>query len=235
MSPAQIAAAKKLIGKMSREDIAKEVGASRSAFNRAFRGKHVVFYNRYSHNPNLVKRVCAYYEKNGRPATIKAFPDANVRSIVEHYGQRKGMIKPRTIRWTDSQLRELAKMGGLVSYQAQAKFFKRPRAYAGSIAAAWTKKFGYLSGEINGMKHNQARHFVTASCPFITVKLLKARKKTRFNYRKVYLWTDMEKHLRSDCPDFVVEAIKALANFQRWLFDVKDPRRAVIAMQKARE
>lgn len=216
---------------MPRDEIAKAVGVSVSSLKRAFRGTRICYFNKYVANQNLTLRVCRYYEKNGMPETVKAFPGVKVDVIVETYGYRKGLIKnKRQVRWTDKQIADLARMGGLISHKAQAKYFNRPRAFEGSIKSAWTKKFGFMAGEINGMKHNQARHLVTKRCPFVRIRISETRDNPAYDRRRVYLWVDMEKHLRSNCPEFIREAIVTMAQFQRWLHQSNQPQRKIRAM-----
>ncbi len=219
LSEAQIEQARKLIGKMSREDIAERVGTSVASLKRAFRGTRLAFFNRYMINPKLVEQVCRYYEKHGRQKTQKQFPDIKVRSIVERYKK----FKPRQARWTDEQFVMLARMAGIVSPSKQAKFFNRPRANAGSIKAAWMKRLGFSPAQLHGMSHDNGKHLVSDSCPF--VKVGKGKRPLR-----ICLWVDMEQHQRDGLPDFISEAVTTLADFQRWLFKSEDPRTEIIKL-----
>jgi len=216
--------ARELIGKMSREDIAKEIGCSVSSLKRAFIGTRLVFFNKYVANPNLVKEVCAYYEKHGKVETQKMFPDTNIRSIVERYKQ----FQPRQIRWTEDQIIEAAKMGGLISISAQALFFKRPNAFEGSIKSLWYKKFKIGGQGIQGMSYWMGRHLVSKVCPIIKSGYWKTTKIGAQYRRKLYLWVDMEKHLRKDLPEFMKLAVKSMADFQKWIFNSSDPRREIL-------
>ena len=184
----------------------------------------------HSYKKELVQKVLAYYEKHGRPKTQKKFPKVNVRSIVErNYGE----FEPRQIKWTPAQIHMLTKFAGIVSFEDQARYFKRPRANAGSIKSAWMKKFGHGSGNINGMSGWRARLFVTEDCPFIRSSYWDTNHKDKGSYsRSLYLWTDMEKYLRPDCPEFIKEAIVAMAKFQRWLFGVESVRTEIRKIQK---
>lgn len=230
MNKEQIKDVKKLIGKMDGRDIAKELGVSLSNIKRAFRGTRLAFHNKYVLNPDLVKRVCKYYEKHGRPKTQKRFPEISVRSIVERYK----WFNPRCIRWTDKEIVELAKMAGLVRMDHQAEYFKRPRANAGSIQSAWMKKFGVCGGSINGMSEFMAREIVTEKCPRLKTEFYQARRKGQFYYRSLCLWVDMEKNIKKQAPKFITDAVKQMAAFQRWLHNTKNPKPSILKMMKER-
>jgi transcriptional regulator with XRE-family HTH domain len=124
LSPGQEKVARKLAGKMKQDDLADRIGCSRSNLIRWARD-HKVSLDSLSLKPDVVKKVCAYYERHGRKRTEKKFPNVRVRSIVERYK----LFKPRQIKWTDKQIIEAARMAGLISPGAQAKYFNRPRAF----------------------------------------------------------------------------------------------------------
>lgn len=228
MTEAQKIKAIELIGTMPREDIAETLGVSTANLKRSLPGVSLWYKNgKWKNQPDLVKKVMTYYEKHGKPATVKKFPEVNVGAIVErpeYYGIKRTY---RQIRWNAKQIEELAQMGGLVSMENQAKYFKRPRANAGSIRSVWTKKFGLGGGQINGMSEWRARMFVTARCPRIKTEFYLNRTKDGHYSRTLCLWVDMEKHLKADCPEFVSDAVKAMAQFQRWLFQTNNPKRKI--------
>lgn len=212
MSRAQIAEARKIIGKMPREEVASLLGVSLSNLKRAFRGTRLAFHNKYIANPALVKQVCRYYEKHGRRATEKAFPNVRVRSIVERYK----IYRPRQLRWTGEQIVEAARMAGIVPLDKQARIFNRPRAHAGAMKSLWNKRFKLAPREIHGMANNNAKWLVTDDCPRIKLR-----------HARISLWCDMEKHLRPGVPKYMRDAIKAMAKFQRWLYRGNAPRREI--------
>lgn len=231
MTPEQKREAASLIGKMPREEIAKEIGASISDLKRAFRGRRLAFHNKYIRNPALVKQVCAFYEAHGRQATEKAFPGVKVRSIVERYKY----FGPRTVRWTDEQIIEASKMAGLISFKAQAQYFKRPNAFEGSIKSLWHKRFKFGMQTVHGMSHYIGRELVTKECPYVVSKFWGTKRKGKHFGRKLFLWTDMEKHLKPEVPTFIKDAIVTLADFQRWLYQTKNPKRQIMHIIKSRE
>lgn len=231
LSKEQIRHAKSLIGKMDRRDIAKELGCSLSSLKRAFRGVRLAYHNKWAINPKFVREVCAYYEKHGRPETEKRYPGVPIRSIIEHYKQ----FKPRQVRWTGEQIMEAARMAGLINYELQAKFFRRPRAYAGSVKSLWNKRFGFRGGSINGMSEWHAKEIVSKNCPYIKSKFWKGRKQTGTQYgRKLYLWCDMRNHLRRGVPPFIREAVDTMADFQCWLHRTDEPRKSVLKIIRER-
>ncbi len=226
LTPSQIREAKKMIGKMSREDISKELGVSLSNLKRAFRGRRLAFYNYCVANPSLVKNVNKYYETHEQNETARHFGLS--RKQIDHIVYRYKSHKPKQIKWTDKQITELAQMAGLINTARQAKYFNRPGAHAGSITSAWTKKFGIMGGSINGMSNLLAKEIVTAKCPRIKTEFYEARRKGEFYSRNLCLWVDMEKHLKRGNPKFIKQAVTQMAKFQRWLFNSKTPRNKII-------
>lgn len=211
--------ARALIHTMPHEDIARELGVSVSRLKRWARDHgniRLSYFNRWHANPRLTMQVCAYYAKHGKIKTAKRFPNVKVRSIVERYF--KGLrLEPRQIRWTASQLIELAQMAGLVSFKRQARHFNRPNAREGSIKSAWQKKFGHGGGSINGLSHWLAKDYVRPSCPFFETDYWATRRDNAQFSRKIALWVDVERSLKPDVPEHLRDAISALAKFQRWL------------------
>lgn len=126
-------------------------------------------------------------------------------------------------------------MAGVVSYKKQAEYFNRPNANVGSILSVWNKRFGFKSVNINGMSHRLARHIVKSSCPIVSTETMKVyfEKRKKIQLRRTCLWVDMIDHLKSDAPEFIVEAIDGLADFQRWLHG-NDARASLIDLVKSR-
>lgn len=231
MTKAQIAFARKHKNDMKRADICKALGVSlsnlkRSCPNISFQYMHLKK-NKYLTNPTLVKKICRYYEKHGKVKTQKKFPNVKVRSVVERYK----LFKPRQEKWTNSQLIELTKMAGLISMNAQAKYFNRPNSNEGGIKSVWMKRFGHGQRNINGMAYWKAKHFVKKSCPVIETPF----GSNEHTQRHLVLWVDFEKHIKDDCPEFIKEAVSAMADFQRKLYGVKDVRAKVKRLIKKRE
>ena len=221
---------RKYAGKILKKELAKKAGVSWAQLGRWGRENNVSM-NAFAYKSAVIKKVLAYYEKHGKTKTQEKFPEVSVRSIVErHYGE----FSPRTIRWTDQQVIDLARFAGIIKMEDQARYFGRPNAHKGSIESAWMKKFGFGQGVIHGLAEFKAKLFVKKRCPFIETPFRytrQRRKKQRVEFTRIlYLWVDMEKHLRSDCPGFVAEAIQAMADFQRWLFGTKYVRRKILKM-----
>lgn len=221
MTPHQVVRARALIGKMPRDDIARTLGVSVSSLKRAFRGTRICYFNKYVANPELVEAVGKYYEKHGRNATQLKFPQVKVRSVVERYKK----YKPRQTRWSSEQILEAARMAGVVSLRRQAEIFNRPNAHAGSIKSLWMKRFRTGGGNVNGASWSLARHFVKPRCPVVTTEYWATRRKTAAgeieHSRRIVLWSDFHKNLRSDAPNWVREASATLARFQVWLHGTK--------------
>lgn len=233
MTKEQIKRARALIGIKNRHEIAEEIGVSLSNLKRAFRGVRFPRLSEYS--SDVIEKVCSYYEKHGKNKTQEKFKNVNVRAIVERHNDK---FKPRQVRWTDKELIELARMAGLISFAGQAKYFNRPRANDGSIWSVWVKKFHLGSGTLNGLQLNTSKYICTADCPTLKVKLLKRRdprKISNIENRYIRLWVDLENHLKPEIAPYLKEAIKAMAKYQRWLFNSKNPKRKILKMIRERE
>jgi len=230
MTKEQIAEAKSLVGTMPRDEIAETLGVSLANLRRSLRGVRLVYHNHLVRRPELVKQVCAYYEKHGKKKTQERFPGENIRSIVERYKY----YKPRQIRWTNEQIHDLVKMGGIIPYQFQWKYFKRPNAREGSIRSFWMKRMGLSGGAIHGMSEWVAREIVNSDCPFIKTGFWESRRKQNGKNvvfsRKLFLWVDMENNLKKETPGFIKDAISSMAQFQRWVFSNKDPKKEIVKM-----
>jgi AcrR family transcriptional regulator len=216
-------------------EMAERLNTSVTNIKRAFRGKRLWFHNgKYKNRPELVESVLAYYAKHGKNETIKRFPDVKVKCIVdrpEYYGHSK---PKRQIRWTDKQILEAARMAGLVSLKGQARYFNRPNADVGSIQSLWTKRFQMGSSNVNGMVHWYAKELVNHRARYIQpLGLSRADKLVKF--RRVILWVDMEKCLKANVPSFIREAVKTMADFQRWLHGSDNPRAKILRMIETRE
>lgn len=222
-------------GQISGREMADELGVSWSSVMRFARDRGLSLATtkgsrKYIIRPELLKRVCNFYETHGRAETEKNFPDVNVRSIVERYK----LYRPRQVRWTENQLIEVSKMGGIIPFKDQAKFFRRPNAFAGSIKSVWIKRFGFSGGAIHGLSAYMAKELVKPDCPHVKTRFWNQRQYSKQFGRKLYLWVDIEKHLKGDVPKFIREGIGAMADFQRWLFQSKDPKKEIVRMIKDR-
>ena len=211
LTPAQAARVERLRGTMFRRQIAEAVGVSQAQVARYLRetGQHS---NARDYPKDVVAAVLAAYAAAPRGAgkrrVQELFPEVCVRSIVERY--RDG--RARQIRWTAAHLVEAARMAGLVSHGAQARFFGRPNAYGGSIKAVWMKRFRCAPGDLNGLGIHHAWRLARPGCPAVLVR----RQESGVPIARV-LWLDLVDWLRPEVEPWVVEAIAALARFQRWL------------------
>lgn len=225
LSPKQISIIKKNAGVVPREEVARMANTSLSNLKRWARDSKIsLSYHLYK--DEIIKKVCAYYEANGKRKTQEMFPEVKVDSIVE----RHRIFKPRQLKWKDFEIVDAVKMSSFVSFQDQAMKFNRPRAHAGSIVALWQKVLNGKPTEIHGLPKNKARLFISKQCPFIDTPLIVRTFGDKKCSRKIFLWVDMEKHFLEDCPELIKEAIKAMAEFQRWIFQGKDPKEEIQRM-----
>lgn len=223
LTPAQQEHARSLVFKMPREQIAKEVGVSASNLKRWARdeGVRLAYFNKWHANPDLVKQICEFYAEHGMKETLEQFPGVRVRSVIERYPHEY-----RQIRWTEDQVKKLAQFAGLISHEAQAKYFARPGANEGSIKSAWMKKFKQNGSQINGLSWHTARHLVGPRCKPVRTLYWAQRpgsKRGQFS-RKIVLWVDLEQHLLPSQPAWLRDAIRAMAKFQRWLHGIDHVR-----------
>lgn len=207
----------KLAGTKIGREVADELGMSVASLKRITKTLGISA-KKVTVTESQVAEVREYYLKHGRPATQARFPDIKVRTIIERYGWIKGEC-PRQRRWTDQELIELAKFAGIVSLEKQARFFNRPGANAGSVKAAWSKRFKTHPGFMHGLPIHKAKLFLDPGYPTIEVENLHVD----VGGKKMVLFCDAEKFIAKDCPGFVRDAVKAMAEFQRKLFG-KDPR-----------
>lgn len=233
MTEAQKRIAASLAGKIPRKEIAARLGVSVVNLKRSMRGTSFMSFNKWKQNPDLVKKVINYYFKHGKHATEKKFPDVNVKVIVdrpEYYGIKRVY---RQIQWTEKQIIEAVKMAGLIPFDDQAKYFNRPRAHIGSIRSLWMKRFRLGGGNLNGMCHWKAKNFVSIKARYIKPIGL-TREGEKVEFRRLILWVDMENVLKPDAPQFVREAVKAMADFQRWIWKSDNPKPLIMKMIKER-
>jgi hypothetical protein len=232
MSKTQIAEAEKLIGSMPREMIAAALDVSLSNLKRAFSGRRLGYYNYCVANPKFVKEVNTYFESHTQEETANHFNLS--KKQVDHIIYRYRSAEWKQIPWKDWQLIELVKMAGLISPTAQANFFNRPGAHEGSIKSAWSKKFNLAGGCINGLPQFRAKHFVNCKARYIR-PLGMDRSGKKCEFRKLILWVDLENTLKKSCPSFIIEAVNAMASFQRWIWESNDPKPLILKMIKERE
>lgn len=238
MTKAQIKKAKSMAGNVPRNEIAETLGVSLANLKRSC--PDVKFATTWVHkmNPERTREVILYYFKYGKLATVKKYPEVNVKAIVdrpEYYGIKR---QYRKTRWTESELLESVKMAGLVSLPAQAKHFNRPGANAGSIKALWVKRHKSAWAQVNGMVHSKARRLIKFhGTTYKYIKVVGTNRDGdigRFG-RRIMLWVDLEKSLKPELPDFIREGVKAMADFQRWLWSSEDPSPLIRKMIKERE
>lgn len=201
---------RRLAGTMTPDDLAAVIKTSRSNLSRWARQEKISL-NSFSYPPALVKQVCAYYARHGKNETEKKFPAICLRSIIERYPHQ-----PRQLRWTKKELVALARMAGLVPLADQAVYFNRPLANAGSIRAAWSKRFQVGPVALNCLPLWLADLFIKPSCPLYMRPFQKQGKSVKHSERFI-TWIDAAAHLKGDVPEHLAQAIRAMAKFQNWL------------------
>ena len=171
------------------------------------------------HSKETVEEVISYFEENGISKTKDRFPEIRIRSIIERYKRKK----PRQINWTDEQIVQAVRFGPFVSLSDQVAYFNRPLAHEGSIRSLWSKRLSSSRKQIAGFPKYKALKYVNEICPSVKTAL--------DNNQVVYLWSDMENHLKSNCPEFIQIAIEAMTLFQKKLYG-ENPREEILKIIK---
>lgn len=232
VTEAQAAQVRALRGTMVRHQLAAHVGISGPQLTRFLREQGLTSNNR-DYPAEVVAAVARAYEAapphQGRAVVAQQFPGVVLRSIVERRAHHRPHAQPRQVRWTGAQLCEAARMAGLVSPTAQARFFGRPNAFGGSIKALWVKRFQCASHDLNGL----AAHTAWALCGPGTSVLL-VRYQLTGGPRAMCLWLTLAQQLRPDVPAWIGEAVAVLAHFQAWLHGTTDAT-AIATMVHERE
>lgn len=206
---------RQLLGTMYRHEIAAAVGVSQTQLNRYLR-EHGLHSNFRDYPPDVVHAVCTAYSALGKGKTQELFPDVVVRCVIERYYKRHDYA-PRQLRWTGEQLIDAARMAGLVSANAQARYFHRPLAYEGSIKKLWIRWFQCAPTAVHGLPLYTAWQIVL---PGVVGTLV--HQQVMPGPRVIVLWLDLVGRLKTDIAPWIGDAIATLARFQAWLFDTTD-------------
>jgi len=226
---------RRLSKKYYKHEIAEIMGVSWSRIGR-IKSHYGIKENKRDYPKDLVKKVCEYYARHGRPGTERKFKGVKIRSIVERY-LKDFDVPVRQKRFTEKDIIFLSRMQGIVPYSLQAKVLNRPRAGAGSIKAFWQKRMGSESHRLNGLPNIVAKHYLCK--PHLDPKRLGLKVKAlnrgyeTKESRRIILWVDLEKNLRPETPEHLKQAIKAMARFQTWLHGVKNVRLRVKRLMSA--
>ena len=212
--------------RLTHQDMAKRLGVSRSTVRRYF-SEQGVSSNSLRYPREVVDTVLAVYAECGSIRTQELFPEVRVLSIVNVYAPPGKVLRQR--KWREHEIVEAARMAGLVSATAQARFFNRPNAFDRSIVALWGRVFQCAPGDVNGLSVHIAHKLVRPGTPAVMIY----NKESGRGMMKI-LWLQMLGQMRPDCPDWIKQAIEILAKFQTWLHNTQDPAE-IAAMIDQRE
>lgn len=201
-----------LAGKKTRSQIAEMLQITRTSLNRFYKEKKTSS-NSLKYDPKLVEKVCKYYEKKGKVETKKKFPDVVLRSVIERY-YKKYNLTPRQKKWTSQEHVEVMKMAGLVSHEKQARLLNRVNANAGSIRSFHSKKVFGKARYLNGIPLTLAKGYVKEGCEAYLVSGCYGSASCEYKV----LWVDVFKYLNDDVPQYLREAIKSIAEYQKKLY-----------------
>lgn len=87
---------------------------------------------------------------------------------------------------------------------------------------------------MNGMVHHHAKTLVNIKARY-QKPTGQDRNDNLVKFRRIILWVDMEKCLKAGTPEFIKEAVKTMADFQRWIWRSKNPKPLILKMIKERE
>lgn len=211
LTASQAQTVERLRGTLFRRQIAERLGVSRAQVARYLRAAGLDS-NARDYAPAVVAAVCAAYEALGRKRTQELFPEVVVRCVVERYQH-----VPRQIRWAGPQIIEAARMAGLVSHNAQARYFGRPNACAGSIKSLWVKGFQCAPGDINGLTALLVWRLTKPGVPAVLI-----RHSSASGFFAKVLWIDLARTLKASVEPVIRKAILSLARFQAWLHGTED-------------
>lgn len=227
LTPAQQRKALRLRGKKPRQEVADRVNCSVANLSRFARANGVSFSAMpYATNAQLVKQVVAYYRKHGFKETQKQFPRLKIRNIVDRYDGTCSRQK----RWTPEQIVQAVRMAGILSEARQAKLFARPGAGAGSVRSLWNKRLNGQPNSVLGLPMYAAGFLCRPSVPSVLVSTKRPSK--HMSTRRMVLWVDAELFLRPGVSLPLRKAVRALAKFQRWLWQTENVRAAVLRVTK---
>ena len=244
----------------NREEIAKELGVSKSNLHRSFKGKSLTknVNSKIMNKPDLIIEVIDYYKEHSIKETENKFkeklPDGGVYSVLSsYYWKRNSELNNRWISeerrelinlvgnkykrkihsWTTREMLELMKMKDIISYKGQIKFFK-DRLGIESINTRGGLNITSLNLK-KGLNGVNIGYYNKKWTPFIKDEAPSITNNLSSKHGKFVLWVDIEKNLVDDCPQEIVDSVKSLAKFQRSLFGVKDVRGKVLRMIRERE
>lgn len=170
--------------------------------------------------PKEVEAVRDHYAKHGIRGLQDAFPGVCCETV-----RNKTKLPSRQLRWSSRQLHVAAQMSGLVPMAVQAAVLQPGKKDSGAVRSMWRRKLGNTGTELHGMRLKWAYRICRRTVPSIEVFF--AARGAPVTQRRA-LWCDMAEHLQPGLPDFLRDAVLALADFQRWLFASEDPRAIVL-------
>jgi hypothetical protein len=215
VTPEQADQLRQLAGHVSQQEIQQRLGLSKAAISRWLREQGLKVKHFNAPDDTTIDAVCRVYETGGRHAVEQQFPQVRVRSVIERYKR----YRPRQIRWTAQQQLEAARMAGLVSRNAQARYFGRPNAYGGSIRSLWAKRFQCAPGDVNGLGGHLAWQIALPGVPAVLVPTDTGAPGPKMRV----LWLDLAQWLKPDVDPLIRQMIETLAAFQQWLHATDDP------------
>lgn len=190
-----------LAGTMSRQEIANRLGVSRPTVCRCFAKHGIRTGNIFSHSPELVGAVLAFYETHTLQETRDAFPGTSVRSIIDRNDK-----KAKFDFWTHKERLMIIKAVGIKPISVLTKETKRTRS---SIEKMLRNHFPCLKiKHFNGIPYRLIKDHVS----------LKKEDIKRYGNTYFVRWEQAFQHLDTD-DQVVIDCISALAKFRRFIID----------------
>lgn len=188
---------------------------------------------RYYYSKEIVSAVLEECEQRGPLATQRLFPNVRVSSIINRY--RRETARKYAV-WSAKEIVHASRMAGIIDRNAQAQLLPGQKRTPRAIFSFWTSRCR-STAYLHGLTRKMGRMVAQKDCPIVPRNggwTVKAKKKDAPLKRMVscwiVLWCDLERHLKPCVPKGIANAIRCMAEYQRWIFAPKDPGVAIRKM-----
>ncbi len=231
LTPEQVKTFHTLVNRTSRQELARAMGISQTGVTKLARSLGISVAN-HTPRPVALRTLYQYAQRHGEDDADARYGAAmDVRALLD---ERRQAL--RWTAWTDAQVVEAIRMGPFLPFSRQGERIGRPRASEQAFTSFWHRVVGMAPTELHGLSGERARIMLRKGAPFITLPVLRRRRRpasqARAAYRRLVLWVDAGPYLRSNLPPWVRGMTDVLSVFQRWLYATDDVRAAVCALQQ---
>ena len=222
LSQSDINFIKKNAGKIKRQEIADKLNVSIATLKRAAKYLNISFALPKKYNSKIVNDVLDYYKIHGKLKTKEKYNDVKFRSIVEKYGYKKNL---RFIPWKFEEILLSVRLSGLFNCNDIAKYINRGAKHASITTTIYRNMFNLKVKnirKINGLSRKEAIFYVYDNCPCL--------KTTYTTFNEIFLYCDMEKHLKKNLNKNLIKHIKLCAKIQKWLWSSNEPKNEILKL-----